>query len=822
MTELSECQRMPRQVNRALMLKWSWRELWQGQLWPVAVALSLIIACVFALSALVVRVEKVMVDQGRSMIAADLVFRSANPITPVLLEEAAQRDLTTTQQTRFGTMAFSDEAMQLVSVKSVDSDFPLRGELTLQTARSIQHHVFPGELWLAERLFDLLQVKPGDRLAIGDAELTVSGTIKQEPELSFNPFSQMPAVLIHADDLAKTGAIQPGSRVQYLTYFTGPEQQLSALQKAVTLAPGDRWISETSQGRTGDIIDKAQQYLSLTLILVIIMATATLVLTCSHYTATRRETVAMMKSLGARRRWLWQWLTGQLVMLFLLAAVAGISLGALLEYLLRLPLSGILPDPLPAMGVMPLIVSLLVALLVLIPGMGIALNRLVEAPAIAVIQPQVHWPVNRRSYSLLILPMAASLLWFGDNGLMWLTLAGLTVLMLVLALLGVAVVAALKRARWGPAMTLALSRISRSRLATGAQLAALTCSLMLLTVIWLLRSDLLSDWQQTLPANAPNVFALNISPEQQADYLAALDDHGVVRSDSYPVIRGRLTHINGGDLLASSTGQDNADGDEKDESLRRELNFTWRESLPVHNTLLEGAWGQESGVSVESGIAERLGITVGDQLIFTVNSQVFEATVTSLRQVEWRNMRPNFYFIFTPDLMASLPATWMISYRIEVDQAALVNQLGRDFPTVTLLDLRTMATRIQGIMQQVSLSLSVLAALGVASGLLLVMTLLRLSMAQRTQEIKLYRTLGASRKRITATVWGEYGMMALIAGSMAALGAELIVAALVKWGFELPVSGHPWVWLAVPLISLMLVAAIIRSMLQALLKPLKS
>ncbi|MDV5170828.1 ABC transporter permease [Photobacterium rosenbergii] len=818
MTEMTDIQSDSPAANRTMLLKWSWRELWHGQLWPVAVALTLIIACVFALAALVVRVEKIMVDQGRSMIAADLVFRSANPVEQPILDKAEQLGLVVSQQVRFGTMAFSDEAMQLVSVKSVESDFPLRGELELKSPSGTHHQVQPGELWLAERLFDLLKVEPGDVLAIGDAELKVSGTIVQEPELSFNPFSQMPAVLIHADDLDNTGAIQPGSRVQYRAYFTGADSHLKALQEQIELEPGQRWLSETSQGRTGDVIEKARQYLSLTLILVILMATATLVLTCMHYASTRTEVVAMMKSLGASKKWLWQWLARQLGMLFGLALVAGVAIGALLEYLLRVPLVDVLPDPLPGIGFSPLVVSVLVALLVAIPGMGIPLLKLVDAPAISVIQRMDSWQTSNKGYLLALLPLAAGLLWLGSNGLMWLTLLGLAAILVILAVVGVAIVRGLKRGRWGPAITLALSRINRSPMATGAQLAALTSSLMLLTVIWLLRSDLLADWQQTLPADAPNVFALNISPEQQRAYLDTLDQRQVMRSEGYPVIRGRITHINEEDLLERSQ---QGDRQERDESLRRELNLTWRDSIPVHNEVVAGEWQATNGVSVESGIAERLGIALGDTLAFNVNSQPFSAEVTSIREVEWRNMRPNFYFIFTPDVMAELPATWLVSFRIEADQQAVINQLGRDYPTVTLLDLRTMATRIQGIMQQVSLSLSVLAGLGVVSGLLLVMTLLRLSLAQRRDEIRLYRTLGASRKRVSATVWGEYGIMALLAGVMAAAGAEAVVAALVKWGFELPVSWHPTMWLVVPLLSLLLVVLIIRSMINSLLQPVR-
>ncbi|KMV29642.1 ABC transporter permease [Photobacterium swingsii] len=842
MSELSETSVATQQRSPHLLSRWSWRELWQGQLWPVAVALTLIIACVFALSALVVRVEKIMTDQGRSVLAADLVLVSGNPIDDGILASASQRGLTVSAQTRFGTMAFSDENMQLVSVKAVANDFPLRGNLALSSggaARVQSQHVQPGELWLAERLFSLLAVKEGDDVMVGDAQFTVSGLIAQDPELSFNPFSQMPAVLIHYDDIARTGAVQLGGRVQYRMYFVGADDAVASFRQSIELQAGQRWISESTQGRTGDLIDRARQYLSLTLILVIIMASATLVLTCQHYTTSRRETVAMMKSLGARKAWLWRWLAGQLLMLFAFAAVLGVGLGALLETLLRLPLGDILPDPLPPMGLMPVLTSILVALLVAIPGMGISLIKLVNTPAIAVMQPEGSaqsgsglFSVSQASpwrFGLVLVPLGALLIWFGDNTLMWLTLLGLAVMLFLLAVIGVAVVALLRKKRWGPAMQLALSRIGRSPLATGAQLAALTASLMLLAVIWLLRTDLLADWQQTLPSDAPNVFALNISEAETQPYLAALDEQNIAHSSMYPVIRGRLVASNGKQFLkGTQTQQDNtntrveSDQEQSDEALRRELNFTWRESPPVHNKVIAGAWGGEGTVSVEQGIAERLRIQVGDELAFTVNSQPFSAMVGSIRQVEWRNMRPNFYFIFSPDVVAELPATFLVSFRIGADQSPLLNQLGRDYPTVSLMDLRIMASRIQLMLQQVSLSLSVLAALGVVSGLLLVLTLLRLGLSQRQQEMKLYRTLGASRQRISATVWSEYGMMALIAGLMATMGAEGMVAALVHFGFELSPQWHPSLWLGLPVIAVGLVLALAQSMLPKLLQPLKS
>ncbi|WP_318402747.1 ABC transporter permease [Photobacterium leiognathi] len=814
--------------KRPFFLRWAWREIRQGQLWLVTLALSLIIACVFALSALVSRVEGIIVSQGRSALAADMVLQSSQAVD---LKQLSINNVTTSQQTSFGTMAFSDNGMQLVSVKAVDVQFPLRGDLRLQAAdKSVQHHVKPGELWLSERLFSLLDVKVGDRLMLGDGELTISGRILEDPELSFNPFSQMPAVLINNQNIAAIGGIQEGSRLSYRYYFSGSDSALADIRKQFSLTPSQRWLTENDAGRSGDFIERARQYLSLTLVLVVLMASATLVLTCQHYASTRITSVAMMKSLGASRRFLWRWLLQQIAVVFSVAIGVGLLLGFWLEWLLRYPLQQLLPDELPSIGFAPLVISLLLALFISLPALGIPLSRLVNASAMNTVQV-TQTPTSKFSatWLLLIFPVFAAVWWIGSNVFVWLTLLGMVALLVLLALVGLAAIALLKKIKFGSAYALALSRVNRSKAKTATQLAALTCSLMLLAVIGLLRNELLADWKNTLPADAPNVFAINIAPEQQQAYLDYLDVNQLARSDGYPVTRGRLVAINEqrfystedknqSDALTETSSNTHS---ERDPALRRELNFTWAKTLPSHNDVIAGKWGDSSGVSVESGIAKRLNIKLGDQLAFTVGGLEFSATVNSIRDVEWRNMKPNFYFIFTPDVLQSFPATWLVSFRINDQQSDLLNTLAENYPTVSVLDLRMMATRIQGLLTQVSWSLTVLAGLGVLSGLLLIMTLLRLSISERQTEIQLYRTLGASRKRIAATLWFEYGIIALLAGIIAAIGAEFVVGLLVVKGFELPFTLHPFMWIGLPVLAIGLVYLVSRSQIKKLLLPLR-
>lgn len=192
-----------------------------------------------------------------------------------------------------------------------------------------------------------------------------------------------------------------------------------------------------------------------------------------------------------------------------------------------------------------------------------------------------------------------------------------------------------------------------------------------------LRGDLLDRWRQQLPADSPNYFLLNIDADQRPALAAFLQQHGVTPSRFYPIVLARLTAING--QPPALQGQE--------ESLNRELNLTWLADLPTGNPLMAGHWPPgEGGVSVEQGLAGRLGLKLGDQLTFSGDSRQFSAEITSLRRVDWESLRPNFYFIFPPGALDAQPQSWLTSFRYQGDTRLLV-QLNRQFPTLTLLDM---------------------------------------------------------------------------------------------------------------------------------------
>ncbi|ELA6790402.1 ABC transporter permease [Vibrio alginolyticus] len=796
--------------NKSL-IRWSFGEIRQGNLWPISIALILVIASIFALSALAERMEQVIVKQGKDALTADAVFVSANPIPDTLL--ASTESLERSMMTRFATMAFSDNGMQLISVRAVDDNYPLMGELVLENNPA--GRVKENQLWLDERIMTQLNVNSGDSVTIGDAEFTVSGAVLMEPGLSFNPFQQMPSAYIHQSDVDKTGAIQVGSRVQYRLFLQADDKTLKSLQDDTQLSPSDRWRTQDTASRSNEVFERTTQYLSLTVAIVIIMAATTLVLTCQNYVNSRTQTIAMLKSLGASRRWIEKWLFIQVTILLISASVVGLLLGSGLEYLLRIPLKDLLPDPLPSYGVTPFLVAFISAVLITVPALGIPLLGLIKTPALEVLQQgkaQRSW----KRMLLVLVPVIPLLLLYADNTLVWIVLTGIAVLFVVLAAVSVTLTKLFARMSTHSAMKLALSRINRTPVTSGLQFGALALSLMLLSIIWLVRSDILADWERTLPADAPNVFALNIGDYELDNYLETLDKNGVTRSQAYPIIRGRLTEINGQNVKEVEYEGEGSD------AIRRELNLTWGDSLPEYNDVLSGEWTNKGSVSVEADVANDLGIKLGDTLRFVINSQNYDAVVDTIRYVEWRDMKPNFYFIFSSDVMANLPGSYLISYRIEEGNEALLTSMSRAHPTVSVLDIRTMGEKIQALIQQIVSAITILALLGVVAGLLLIFTLLRLSLSQRQQEIRLYRTLGSSKKRINTTLWAEYGIMALIASGVAVFAAEVCVAAVMTYGFDLNVQIHPELWIALPLATFVTLALVVMSLLKRLLTPVNT
>lgn len=788
-----------------MIWRWFWREWRQPSLLIVWLALTLAVSCVLALGSISDRMEKGLSQQSRDFIAADRVLRSAHPITEAWLQDAQKQGLKVSRQMSFMTMTFAGDTPQLADVKATDPVYPLYGDLQTQPPGVKPE---PGTVLAAPRLMALLNVKVGDNIEVGDATLKIAGEIIQEPDSGFNPFQTAPRLIMNLDDVPKTGAIQPGSRLTYRYMFAGSPENIQVYGEAIKglLKPDQRWYGmEDSEGALGKSLQRSQQFLLLSALLTLMLSIAAVAVAMGHYCRSRYDLVAVLKTLGAGKKALRRLIIGQWLSVLLLAAVCGSVIGLLFEAMLMKMLAPVLPSALPPSGIWPWIWSMgsLVVISLLVGARPY--KQLLATQPLRVLRNDVVanvWPLRWFIPVMLVIVVGLLAALVGGSTLLWSLLAGVVVLSLLLGAIGWGSLLLLRRISVGNlSLRLAVNRLVRQPWVTLSQLAAFSMSFMLLALLLVLRGDLLDRWEQQLPPDSPNYFLLNITKDQVPQVTDFLRQHQAEPEAFYPIIRVRLTGINQ-QVATDIIKPDDAAG----EAVNRELNLTWMQGLPDHNPLVAGDGPPKDGeVSIDEGLAGRLGVKMGDTLTFSGDTQEFSAKISSLRKVDWDSLRPNFYFIFPPGALDAQPQSWLTSFRYHGD-GKTITQLNRQFPTLSLLDIGSILKQVGQVLQQVSRALEVMVILVMLCGGLLLLAQIQVGMRQRRQELIVYRTLGASKKLLRSTLWCEFAVLGLVAGIAAAVGAEAALWILQRKVFDFPWEPNMILWWSVPLISALLLS----------------
>ncbi|MFK3660157.1 putative ABC transporter permease subunit YbbP [Scandinavium sp. NPDC088450] len=781
-----------------MIARWFWREWRSPSLLIVWLALSLAVACVLALGNISDRMEKGLSQQSREFMAGDRALRSAREVPAAWLDKARESGLKVGEQLNFATMTFAGDTPQLADVKAVDDVYPMYGELDTRPPGLKPQ---AGSVLLAPRLMALLNLKVGDSIDVGDATLKIAGEVIQEPDSGFNPFQMAPRLMMNVADVAKTGAVQPGSRVSWRYKFGGTPQQIAAYESWLLpqLKPDQRWIGlEQDEGALGKSLERSQQFLLLSALLTLLLAVAAVAVAMGHYCRSRYDLVAILKTLGAGRAQLRKLILGQWAMLLALSLITGGAMGLVFEKVLMVLLKPVLPAALPPASLWPwlwatgamVVISLLVGLRPWRLLLATQPLRVLRRDAVADV-----WPLKFYIPAIVVVVVLLLAWLMGGSMLLWSVLAGAVVLAVLCGIVGWLLLNGLKRLTLKSLpLRLAVSRLLRQPWSTLSQLAAFSLSFMLLALLLVLRGDLLDRWQQQLPPESPNYFLINIAPEQVGQVKGFLAEHQVIPSAFYPIVRARLTEINGKSTDGSA-----------DESLNRELNLTWQNQLD-HNEVTAGNWPPKAGeVSIEEGLAKRLSISLGDSVTFTGDTQAFSAKVTSLRKVDWESLRPNFFFIFPQGALDGQPQSWLTSFRWD-NGTTLLTQLNREFPTVSLLDIGAILKQVSQVLGQVSRALEVMVVLVTACGVLLLLAQVQVGMQQRHQELVVWRTLGAGKSLLRTTLWAEFALLGFVSGLVAAIGAETALAVLQTKVFDFPWEPDWRLWVTLPVCGAVLLS----------------
>ncbi|MBQ4665428.1 ABC transporter permease [Aeromonas hydrophila] len=775
------------------------REGFNGELRWFVLALALSVACVLSVALVADRLDAGLKASGRDFIGADRVLRSATPAPAAWLEQAAKTGLAVQTTVNFNSMLFHGDALQLASIRAVPEDFPFYGKLELSPQRAPA----PGEIWLSARVMQLLAAKPGDALEVGNTVLKVAGGLGQEPDQGFSPFLLAPRALIHSADVEATGALLPGSRQQWRYLFKGTREQVADYERWLKprLKAGQKLIKPDDQGsQVGRSLANAERFFRLASLAGVLLGALAMGIAVRHFAERQTNMVALLKTLGASRRSLWQLMGTLLLSLTLVGALLGLVAGSAMQWLTLHLLGNLLPADLPPPSWRPFALGLAVAFFITLLLAFVPFLRLLKVPPLRVLRRELEAGIP----PWLALPVAL----LGLFGLVWgftadATLAlgligGMGLLMGLLALIASLLLRLGRRVQGPHALRLAISHLSRERGSGLFQLAGFALALMLFGLLWAARVDLLGEFSARLPADAPNRFLVNVADGEREGILADLRQAGAVTSDFYPMVRGRLVSI--ASEAVRDTDEDGREG------VNRELNFTTTATLPPDNTLTAGRWLDGPGqVSVDKDLAKRLDIALGDTLGFTIEGRSFKAQVTNLRAIKWDNMRPNFYMIFSPDVLAPFSQTWLGSYRLPEQGRVAEVELIRRHPTVSLIDVDDLIVRLTAVSDQVSRALGLMLGLVTVAALLVLLTQTQASMAHRRRELLLMRTLGAGSELLRKMLRWELVASGLLAGLCAAMVVELCSLGLQWWWFEGQWQFHWAIWIGLPLLGSVLV-----------------
>ncbi len=800
-----------------LSLRLLLREARSGELTLILAALLIAVTSTTAIALFSARLDLAMQSRSNDLLGADLRLQSTTPIDSAWAEQAQQLGLKTSQTLTFPSVVLHGDDMSLAAIKAVDKGYPLRGILRIReqagddaATLDATQGPLPGEAWVEPRLLALLNAQLGDEVELGTTRLRLSAVIVEESDRGGNFYNLSPRLMMNWADLESSGLTAAGSRLNWRLLLLGDEQALAQLRTFRDLAPNQTFESLADSNQAmANALDKARRYLGLAAMLAVVLASVAVAISAQRYASRHFDISALMRTFGLARAQVWNIYALQLLQLGLVATLAGLALAAGLQAGLLAVLGELVPQPLPAapwsawlLGASSGVLTLLgFALPYLLPLARVTPLRVLRRELQPV--PLSGWLIT----SLALIALTLLLFLFTHDLPMTLGMMGggsLLVVIMLLVLNGlIQYLRRLLAQRDLPLMwRFAWQHLSRNSRQSAGQILAFALTMMVMLVIGALRNDLLADWQASLPDDAPNVFAINIQPYEVDDFRQSLQDAGLESQKLYPMVPGRLLRINDVSVQELAVADDPA--------INRDLALTSDQQLPASNVIEEGSWQRlldESGqVSLEQRLAGRLGVGLGDTLAFSAGGVEFSAVVSSIRSVDWGTMTPNFYMMFSADVLAQLPANYLTSFYVPPASQAQLTALIRQYPGITLLDMQVVLGQVQALLSQVSLAVELILLFVLVAALLVMLSSLVAALPERLREGAVLRTLGAGTALLRRGHLAEFALLGFISSLLALLGAEAICFGLYRGLLSLPYDGLGWVWLWLPPLAAVMLA----------------
>lgn len=787
------------------LLKMAWRDGKASgkRLLLFMASIILGIAAVVSIQSFSKNLEENISLQSKALMGADYLID-----TPKLPSERVQHIIDSLgvqgKEVSFASMAAfpSVSNSKLVQVRGIGGVFPIYGAFKTVPVEAANIFQKSNGALVDATLMLQFDLKTGDSIKIGDSTFPIVGSLKAAPGSNAFAGTLAPPVILPFESIEGTGLLQVGSRINYNYYFKAkPGQDINALDSEIDPAldaeNADFDSHESVSQRLGQRYENFANFLNLVAFIALLLGCVGIASSVHIYIKEKLTAVAVLKCLGASKKQSFLIYLIQIAGLGLIGGVVGSLLGLALQGLFPLFIQDLLPFEVELsfqivpvlMGVfLGLVMSVLFALLPLLSTWFVSPLQVLR------VSDESDNTSNKASawvILLITLFIFAFSYVFLQN---WKYALGFVVVILLsftvlggFAYLFMKLIKRFFPHSWGFEARQSLLNLFRPNNQTMVLMLAIGIGSFLISTLYFTKDILLSKASLEDNSSNPNIILLDIQNSQKTEVQAVIENNKLTVLDNIPIITMRVHSING--ETASSIREDSTSKRNK-WIVNHEFRTTYRDTLIASESILKGKWPIKQlpngpiPISISDNLAKDGMVNVGDSIVFNVQGVLMNTVVGSIRTVDWQRMQLNFSVLFPAGILENAPQFSVLTTNVPNETAAanLQQQLVKNFPNVSILDLRQLLTTVQGILDKISWVINFMAFFSILTGIIVLIGSVRTSKYQRTKESVLLRTLGAKSKQILKITALEYlylGILGSGIGILLSLLASLLLAVFV-------------------------------------------
>jgi len=699
-----------------------------------------------------------------------------------------------------------NEGTKLVQVRGIEGGFPFYGSIETDPPEAANRFMTEGGALLDATVMLQLNLKPGDSINIGKITIPISGALVSIPGSTAVFSSVAPPVVLSYDFIEKTELVQMGSRVKYDFYFVA-EETLDLRKLRTDLRPvlqQENYSIDThvsSSERLGRRFDNFGKFLNLVAFIALLLGCVGIASAIHIYIKEKLKAVAILKCLGATKRQTFLIYLFQIAGIGLLGGVIGTVLGLVLQQLFPLFLGDLLPVDVEITFSMQVVFMgiLLGVLMSVLFALYPLMNTLYVSPLQAL---RVDEGVSEKSKfaGLMVLLGIFVFIFLFSYGLLrdvkysLAFVAGILITFSILAGVAHLFMRAIKRffpTRWGFIARQSLLNLFRPQNQTLILILAIGVGTFLISTLYFTKDVLLAQASLESQENTPNIIMLDIQSDQQQAVEDLILEKNLPVLENMPIVTMRLHAIN--DKTVNEMRRDTLRTIDR-WLLNHEFRVSYRNELSISETLVDGKWntavveGEPVPISISDNLVRDAALEVGDDVYFNVQGVILHTRVSSVREVDWSRAQMNFMVVFPQGVLEDAPQFRVITAQTPdaAASAQLQQAVVKEFPNVTIIDIRQILTVVEGILEKISWLINFMAFFSIFTGIVVLLGAVRTSKYQRIRESVLLRTLGAQSRQILKINALEYfylGVLGSLSGILLSLAGSQLLAWLV---FETP------------------------------------